>query len=213
MKKVVILLVILLVIVAAGYAFHTYLAPWIKVIKTASTEAKQPYAMKEAVRYAENGPFEVRVELMNGAQWRVEGRRQSPGIVIGICDGTRTVSNVPGAPASRLDPRLELTEILFTASSYSGVSSLLPNSPSKTAVGEQVDGHACSKMKSIRNGLQMQLWIDRSAGTPVCRIVSGNGTYVESHYSRIPIDFTKPGTEEFFNTAHMAPFFTAYLAP
>jgi hypothetical protein len=88
---------------------------------------------------------------------------------------------------------------------------------SKAMAPEQFDGHACLKFSTYYTGPAyngpVKIWIDSTTGAPVCVYGAGNGRYLEEHFSWLPINFEKPGTEEFFNTAHIAPFFTTYLTP
>jgi hypothetical protein len=120
------------------------------------------------------------------------------------------VSNIPPPfAAAKLDPRPTTDTVLSVAAKYAALAAKYPN-PNMT---EQRDGHTCWKTTIGFQGITGQLWIDTGTGFPVCVVGSANGTYEEVHYTRIPIDFTNPGTAEFFDPAHTESIFARYLTP
>jgi len=210
LKVVIVLLVVLAV---AAYFLHANV--WVKAVVDAVKIAKEPCAMKVIVRHASNAPFDVDIELVNGKRWRVEHKGQLPGVVVGISDGSQTVSNMPAVPATSLDPH-GIPAGLRAAGVVCGA--VLPLFRKSMPV-EQFDGHTCFKVNTYATGSSfsfngpVQVWFDSTTGAPVCIRGSGNGSYLEEHFSWLPINFAAQGTEEFFDTAHTTPFFTNYLTP
>ncbi len=199
--------IIVLLLGAGGYYVYVkYVERWVKPFTAAIETAKAPYAVKEVMRHASNGPATVSVQIIDDKRWRVEARGLASGVVVAICDGSNSVSNLPGAPASNLDPRPALVGILSAATAFAGIAPMNPH-----IVTEQYEGHTCWKIPMANQGLPVNLWVDSTTGVPVCLYSSGGTQYLEIHFTKLPIDFSNPDTGEFFDTTRRAPFFTNYL--
>jgi len=209
-------LVLFLLVAAAGYFAYTH-QPIARALyflcahqdgTTAAALLKGPYAMKELSRGDSSTPFNAIVSVVNGNRWRVEVRKLgSPRILVQLCDGSRVFSNLPRKPGTSLDPRPSTIEILSVTAKLAAVASKYPN------ITEQCDGHTCWKTTATIAGMTAQIWIDSSTRFPVCFLGTANWKYTEDHITRLPIDFTQPETEVYFDPAHTEPIFASYLVP
>jgi hypothetical protein len=212
--------IVLLILAGLGYlAYENWPAieqrarPYIPGASASSTSSaiSGPYSVRVLDRHSPGGPLDAMVILTNGNRWRVEAmNRVTRRVLVIICDGAQTVWNRPGSEpppgAASLDPRPSY-ELLLNGAARMYKAQL----STSQRVLVQADGHACMKGTVEINGSTYQIWIDAATGFPVCAVMTKAGFYLEIHLSQIPIDFTQPGTGEFFNTTHLAPFFTSYL--
>lgn len=178
---------------------------WINPVKDVLDTPREPFAMKVMERFSKDAPFTPSVQIVDGKRWRVEKRDPSFAVEVAICDGTNVVCNISGTSAARMDPTHFLYSALVLGRGYKDASALMK------PLSENCDGHDCWKVIAKIQGIPFEVWIDKQSGLPVSLIGSGNSQYREVHYSRIPIDFTNPRTEEFFDTTHLQPFFTRFL--
>ena len=79
-------------------------------------------------------------------------------------------------------------------------------------VTEQHDGHACLRTSVEFQGVKVQFWLDASSGFPVCITGSEKGTYCETHYSALEVDFARLSSK-FFDTHSIQPLFPRYSPP
>ncbi len=198
----------------AGIACFIYLH-WTQLstpAKSAWATEQGAYAIRITSRTRTSEPFDVEVDMASGNRWRVERKEhQSGAILVALCDGTNTVSNVPGISTVLMESSYHTQGILrATTINVSGSVALSGIKGTK-----RIDGHTCVQVGLGRRGQNYSAWVDFTTGFPVAILAFGSGhsLQLESHWSRLPVDFTQPDTEKFFDTAYTAPFFTSYLNP
>jgi len=202
---------ILLILLAVGGYLYTHQKVWLKVFVSAADPSKEPYAVQIQTREFINGPFTKVVEVVSGNRWRVEIAYPSkPQRLVVVGNGSIAVSNIPAMPlsaAARLDARPMMSNVFSVSAQFKKIMS------AGSTITEQRDGHACAKIGITFQGMAGQVWFDSTTAYPVCVIASANGQYTEAHFTKIPINFSDPGTEEFFDFSHTEPIFSRYLTP
>jgi len=213
---------IVLTLLAIGGFLYSHQDLWLKALAPAAASSPAPaatppidltqgaYAVQLWGRNNTNGPFLYQVAVVSGERWRSEAKQAGTmKTLVAVCDGSRTVSNLgPQFPAARMDPRPEMDPFLKESARLTAAAATLPASGT-----EQCDGHTCWKTTVSFGGMSLQLWSDTATGFPVYATGIIRGRYLEEHFRRIPIDFSNPGTAEFFDPAHTESIFARFLRP
>jgi hypothetical protein len=174
-----------------------------------SNPLTDPYAVQ--IRGIDSSNRTTRqVIVVDGDRWRIEIRASnSPKTIVVVSDGTQVVSNQrQGFPGDRLDPRSMITKVFTGAAQVSAAAAKLPSTET-----ELCDGHTCWVMSANMGNLSGRYWVDVGTGFPVRVEASKNGFTEDDHLARIPINFSDPGTAEFFDPAHTECIFGRFLSP
>jgi len=197
--------VYLLIILGLAYFLYTHQDIWRpKPVVTQVPTA--PYAVKMMERDVAGAPYRNEVIVVNGDLWRAEVAGTNGKIYVALYDGTQIATNM-GSPAgaSVLDPHPVMNPLLLLGAKCKTIASFAPNET------EQMDEHDCWKLSGTFGSSAFQGWVDTKTGFPVYMLGSVGGHFIEAHFIKIPIDFSKPETSEFFDPAHKEVFFGSYL--
>jgi hypothetical protein len=178
--------------------YAAWLIPKIYEALPAQNSPIGPYAVR-IIGTLDNEPV-AEVDVVSGSRWRIETTRgRMSRVVVVVCDGSKISSNTIGCANSEGDPRSVLNRALSEGPKIAAEA----RASHRDLVA--VDGHMCVEMSNFG----ISSWIDSTTGFPVR--VNNPSENRDGHYSRIPIDFTRPVTEELFDTRNTEPFFTKYL--
>jgi hypothetical protein len=194
----------LLIILGVAYFLYTHQDLWHSKVNVNAVPAA-PYAAKVLMRNNGSGQLEPEVVVVSGDLWRVEFPTKG-NIAVALYDGIRAVSNT-GAPAvaATLDPHQLMNPLLAMGERCRTDASFAPNDT------EVCDEHTCWKVSTTSSTYAGQVWIDTKNFFPVYAVVTMGGRAVEAHFTKIPIDFSAPGTAEFFDAGHKEAIFGKFL--
>ena len=211
---------ILVAVLAAGFYLYTHPDIWPGSAQSStglhpeagSNGVAAPYALRAVTRdFAHAGVVTRIVSVVSGDRWRLEMKKSTaPKTIVVVCDGTHTVSNLPPfspVPLEKLDPRPAMEQVFAAAAHISAIASRAPSTPT-----ELCDGHTCWKSAESIGGSSVQFWVDTTTAYPVYVSGTVDGKSGDQQYERIPIDFTDPGTAEFFELNHTESIFGRFLS-